>query len=241
MTPRCAACGRPKLLDAFGCQGGAGRGYQLAGFCVDAVDLDANALRRYPLDCVGATVTVGDAIEHIKAEGHRYAMSHASPPCQAYSQTRFLTTTAHPELVDQTREVLRASGIPFVLENVVGAPLDYPLTLCGAAFGLTASSRQSRAQGRRLFLRRHRLFETSGWLMAPECACAEYRARGYVLAGVYGHGGTTEGQRGYGANAQEAAELLGIDWMTRDGLAQSIPPVFTAWLGEQLATSSVPW
>ena len=35
-------------------------------------------------------------------------------------------------------------------------------------------------------------------------------------------------------NAAEACEAMGIDWMSRNGLSQSIPPVYTEWIGRQL-------
>jgi site-specific DNA-cytosine methylase len=51
---------------------------------------------------------------------------HASPPCQAYSAGRNiwkgrLPDDRHPDLVAPTRARLIASGVPYVIENVIGA------------------------------------------------------------------------------------------------------------------------
>ncbi len=50
----------------------------------------------------------------------------ASPPCQAYSIMRnlpWLKDKEYPRLIDPTREVLVASGKPWIIENVMGAHL----------------------------------------------------------------------------------------------------------------------
>src|SRR5262245_50594177 len=82
---------------------------------------------------------------------------HASPPCQAHVQwqnlnaERYGSRVDHPDLVGETRRLLEASGLPYVIENVIGAPLRSPTMLCGSHFGLG--------------VRRHRLFESSVFLM----------------------------------------------------------------------------
>lgn len=135
-----------------------------------------------------------------------------------------------------TREALRETGRPYVIENVPGAPLNQPITLCGAAFGLVADDRD----GRHLFLRRHRLFESNVWLSPVECMCALMVGRGRVVGGVYSGGSATfERARtvrkgGYTPPNEVRKALLGIDWMTQYGMAQSIPPAYTEHIGRQL-------
>ena len=77
----CVACGRPRLRDYFSGEGGAGRGYRRAGFCVSPVDNSAARLARYDVDCIGAEKTLGDAVETIFTDGTAFAARHASPPC----------------------------------------------------------------------------------------------------------------------------------------------------------------
>ena len=201
----------PRLLDLFCCEGGAAMGYQRAGFEVVGVDLERRP--RYPFE-----FHQGDALEFLEAHAGDFDAVHASPPCQAYSITRHAHGKAHPDLVGPTRAALEATGLPYVIENVPGAPLRDYVTLCGAAMGCEALDVDSR----RLVLRRHRLFESNVALWAPPpCACADYRRRGYTIGGVYG-GGSVDLTHARGAlvrvvggpdltvsEAEKAAEIVG--------------------------------
>jgi DNA (cytosine-5)-methyltransferase 1 len=111
--------------------------------------------------------------------------------------------------------------------------------MCGAAFMMTAVD----DDGTNLVLRRHRLFESNVLLHAPPCQCAFYRANGYRVAGVYGGGSTDKTyareirKGGYTPSKAKQQELIGCDHMTLHGLAQAIPPMYTQWLGVQLAAA----
>lgn len=220
---------RPRLLDLFCCQGGASMGYHRAGFDVVGVDLAPQP--RYPFE-----FHRGDALEFVKEHAHEFDAVAASPPCQAHSITRHTHAVTHPDLVGPTRDALVATGLPYVIENVPGAPLRDPLVLCGTEFGLRASDPD---RGQRVALKRHRLFESNVWLMgAGGCHCADDRAKGRV-AGVYGAGArSVEAAKirrgGYTPAKATAAALLGIDWMTMDGLQQAIPPAYTEHVGRQV-------
>lgn len=206
---------RPRLLDLFCGAGGAAMGYHLAGF--DVVGVDINPQKNYPFEFHQA-----DAMTY-PLDG--FDAIHASPPCQAYSRLKAMwpeKRDAYPDLVGPTRERLHATGVPYVIENVPGAPLVDPLLLCGTMFGLGA---------RGMDLRRHRLFETNFFL--PQYPCLHDKARKTI--GVYGHGGHSGKHRM--ANAAEAREALGIGWMNRDEMTQSIPPAYTQWIGERLITA----
>ncbi|MFB6600730.1 methyltransferase domain-containing protein [Streptomyces diastaticus] len=90
-TPiRRVAGSRPRLLDAFCCQGGAAKGYADAGFDVTGIDL--NPQPRYPY-----TFVQGDAVEYIRAHGHEYDAIHASPPCQHDSECQRIQGRTHPD------------------------------------------------------------------------------------------------------------------------------------------------
>lgn len=219
----CAACGRPCLLDAFSCAGGAGVGYHRAGFCVTGVDIVA--MPRYPFHHV-----VGDAVAFIGEHGHRFAAVHTSPPCQSSSaltkgnRRRDGWTDTHVDLIPATRAVLAPLGVPTVIENVQGAQLRRNLTLCGLTFGL------------RVF--RHRYFELGGWTMpAPVHPSHKgHRVSGWRhgvryegdMVAVYGDGG------GKGSVTDWQA-ALGIDWTAdKRELAEAIPPLYARHVGTAL-------
>lgn len=215
---------RPRLLDLFCGAGGAAMGYHRAGF--DVVGVDINPQPHYPFE-----FHQGDALRWLDVtirHPHTFAAVHASPPCPRYSAIT-PNRDDHPDLVAPTRELLRASGLPYVIENVPGSPLIDPVVLCGAAFGLGTGCRDGRWRN----LKRHRLFESNVWLMAPGCCC-----HGEAV-GIYGDGGggpstRPSGGGGYKAYPEEARAALGIDWADRRGLANAIPPAYTEFIGEQL-------
>jgi DNA (cytosine-5)-methyltransferase 1 len=126
------------------------------------------------------------------------------------------------DLVPATRERLIGSGLPYVIENVVGAPLIDPIMLCGSSFGLD--------------VRRHRVFETNFPVMAMPCAHGQQEPR----FDVYEHGKWRKSATVpvYGAGGRKAVEhwpaAMGIDWMNRKELAQAIPPAYTEFIGHQL-------
>ena len=207
----------PRLLDLFCGAGGAARGYQLAGFYVVGVDN-----RPQPRYC-------GD--EFIQADAMGFPLDgfdaiHASPPCQAYSamRTNWNARDDHPELVPPTRARLAASGVPWVMENVPGAPLAPLFLMCGSAFGLGIPGYQ---------LRRHRWFEVSGfWAMSLPC-----QHHGPVI-GIYGdHGRDRRRKNGHGRyfTLDERKAAMGIDWMARGELDQAIPPAYTEFIGCEIA------
>lgn len=218
---------KPILLDLFCCAGGAAYGYHQAGF--DIVGVDINPQPNYPFTFIQA-----DAIQYVAEHGDKYALRHASPPCQAFSKTRTLHTNTHPDLVAATREALQAVDGPYIIENVVGAPLDNPLMLCGTEFNLTARD----VDGTPLKLLRHRLFESNMPLMgAGGCR----HDPNILTASVYGAGGgwtpahrdSPKRRGGYVPHTDVCRELLGVDWTTKHELSQVVPPAFTEYLGRQ--------
>ncbi len=209
-----------RLLDLFCGAGGASMGYHRAGFDqVTGVDLTPQP--RYPF-----TFVQGDALAYLARHGQEFDAIHASPPCQVYSKLAAMHPGSnHPDLVAAVRDLLRRVGKPWVIENVEGAPLvhaptldgAYGVVLCGSNFGLGVE---------RGHLRRHRVFE--GSLPIAQLACAHSGP----AVGVYGHGGHSGKHRMlYRA---EAAEAMGIDWMSRDEMAQAIPPAYTEYIGRAL-------
>lgn len=210
--------GQPELFDGCCCEGGAGRGYADAGFKVTGVDNRPQP--RYPFTFVQA-----DILEVLEDQTFmsRFAAVHVSPPCHDHTPlTSVAGTDGSGWLLAAVRERLNALDVPWVIENVPGAPMRPDLILCGHMFGLRT--------------RRHRWFEFSSsvGIVPPlphnhrpgvKTATKNRRQRweqGWDVS-VTGDVGTYVGP-----------EALGVDWMTGNGLSQAIPPPYTAYIGEYL-------
>jgi DNA (cytosine-5)-methyltransferase 1 len=209
-----------KLLDLFCCGGGASKGYELAGFEVVGVD-------NQPQPKYRGTFIQADAIEYLIAHGHEYDVIHASPPCQKWSLASMqhrLKGKDYPDFISVTREYLIASGKPYVIENVPGAPLINPITLCGSMF--------SAANGGQLRTYRHRLFESNLPLTAPKChhkwpnAKMGRPAKEWEFIHFVGH---------Y-TDAKIVREMLGLEWLSKKEIAQCVPPQYTEFIGRQILT-----
>lgn len=205
--------GKPKLLDLFCCAGGAAMGYHRAGFDVTGVDVKPQP--RYPF-----TFVQGDAIEFLKYHHAEYDAFHASPPCQRHSkmsQCRPGLAETYPDLILRTRANFLAIGKPWIIENVEGAPLLNPITLCGAMFYLDTY--------------RHRLFEWGEFdLWWPP------HVKHVTPTSKAGHWkpGTFVSVAGHCAPIAKCRAAMGIDWMNREELAEAIPPDYTEFIGRQM-------
>lgn len=213
--------GRPTLLDLFCCAGGAAMGYHRAGFDVVGVDVRWQFNYPFPFICADAMTLDPEWIGTFDAV-------HASPPCQHYSVLAKRTGCGDewPDLVGGVRQLLRRSGIPYVIENVVGSPLQDYITLCGTMF-----------EGVRVI--RHRLFESNVLLGIPR-PCAPHPLC-HTRDKRKNHYGKTDEMVDYvqvngGGNcsAEAARDAMGIDWMTKAELNESIPPAYTEHVGKQL-------
>ena len=202
---------RPRLLDLFCGAGGCSVGYHRAGFDVVGVDIDPQ-----PRYC-GDEFVQADALEYVAKYGDLFDAIHASPPCQGYSKTRTITGKTHPLLIEPTREALRKTGKPYVIENVPGAPLINPVVLVGSMFGLRTM--------------RPRLFECSfemPFVLAPPPAARHAEMGRKPRPGEYVH------VVGHVTDMAYCKQAMGIDWMNRAELSQAIPPAYTQYIGERL-------
>jgi DNA (cytosine-5)-methyltransferase 1 len=214
-----------KALDLFCKAGGTSMGLHRAGFEVTGVDIEPQ--KRYPFEFV-----LGDALEYVRQHGHEYDLIVAGPPCQLYSVTASLSNGNHPDLVGATREALTATGKPYIIENVPGAPLFNPIMLCGTMF-----------PGLRVI--RHRLFECSPMIWFPPAPCQhigrtepafhgdkakhpDYKKKSPLKLYQY----ITVAGKGFNTDAGRIA--MNIDWMSQNELSQAIPPAYTEWLGKQM-------
>ncbi len=237
---------RPLLLDLFSGSGGCAAGYTLAGFQV--IGIDHRPMPRYlQSGAIGFVQT--DALHILRwlLDGHGFGLNdpgpfnvgrhwnmsdfaviHASPPCQAYSAANNIHGRKdHPDLIGPVRDLLRQTGKPYVIENVPRSPLQGAVQICGLALGLN--------------VRRHRWFESNLLLFGTECG--DHTADYAIVFGGGARGRSHQTGRAKGGgpvihrptlSLDKAKAAMGIDWMTRDELSQSVPPAYTRHLGRQL-------
>ena len=212
-------------------------GLHRAGFDVTGVD---------KLDCAGRypfKFHQGDALEYIAEHGHEYHLIFAGPPCQGQiaitkaNRKRGGWVDAHVNLIPDTRRVLEAVGVPYVIENPPSEHIRRDTELCGLMFGLPTF--------------RHRWFEIGGWVKPwrehvphrghltigyrhgcrrtiEPSVCPKHQkwCRGTVF-GVYGQGGGKP-------TVPEAQRALGIDWVYDiDDLNEAIPPAYSEFMGRR--------
>lgn len=204
-----------KLLDLFCGGGGAAYGYELAGFDVTGVD-------NVPQPKYKGNFIQSDAILYLKENFQFYDVIHASPPCQKYSMASMqfrIKGKEYVDLISITRKELISTRKPYIMENVPGSPLINPILLCGSMFDMATY--------------RHRLFESNMPLIAP-------------IHFKHIHLNTKMGRPikenefvqyvGHFSGVKEVQEMTGLHWLGQSELAQSIPPKYTKYLGEQVKT-----
>ena len=211
---------RPRLLDLFCGAGGAAVGYHRAGFDVTGVDIRPQP--RYPFEFWrNDALDVLDNI--IKAPlSHSFDAIHASPPCQDHMRHPGVRFESHGTawLLPGTREQLKAARLPWVIENVPGAPMRADLKLCGCMFGLP-------------HLKRERWFETSWHAFDLQQPC-DHRDGTMPVTGKSPGSRTEKRVFGRWPSRQDWQRAMGIDWMSTLELAQAIPPAYTEHVGRAL-------
>ena len=218
---------RPRLLDLFCGAGGAAMGYHRAGF--DVVGVDISPQPNYPFEFVQADIAAHASIDSGFIRGidisREFDAIHASPPCQHYMRSGNVNRDEHPDLLGATRELLQATGLPWVIENVPGAPMRPDAVLCGSHFGLP--------------VRRHRWFELSWGEPLMTFACDHSQPITGVYGNAHGKGGAAAGM--LPSDLETWSRGLGIDWMTTAELALAIPPDYTEHIGGQLMAVVSGW
>jgi hypothetical protein len=239
----------PHVLDLYCCAGGAAKGYQRAGFDVVGVDIVDR-----PNYC-GDEFVEKDALDLLTAyldsgtfQAGEFDLIHASPPCQAGCTITNGTNRAkgwgreHVQLVPATRELIQATGVPYVIEQPTGhgGLIRTDLRLCMDMF----------RSGPPPWVQRHRDFELGNWPDLRWFGASESlpeqpphpRHEGYVRGmrhGVYRDGPyvAAYGDGGGKATVAEMQHALGIDWTgVREELTEAIPPAYTEFIGRRLAS-----
>lgn len=203
-----------KALDLFCGAGGASKGLSDAGFDITGVDIKKQP--NYPFHFIKS-----DALTY-PLEG--FDLIWASPPCQAYTilTRRNKNADKWPRLIPEIRTRLQESDTLFVIENVVGAPLNNPILLCGTMFSY-------------LRVLRHRLFEANFYI-------PRLLHRTHPLAHTFDrrkyHYGTTDEMQdfvqvtgGGNCSVHAARDAMKISWMNKKELNEAIPPAYSEYIG----------
>lgn len=210
-----------RVLDLYCCQGGATRGFQLAGFEVTGVDLYPQP--RYP----GERFYVSDAIRFVELNlewiRRTFTLVAASPPCQWYSLTQRINGIEHPDLIEPTRYALELTGLPYVIENVEEArgELRNPVTLCGTMFGLHTY--------------RHRLFEVKGFTL-PAPPHSDHAAQTVKMGRPLQEGDFYHAVGNF-SGVDYVRNDMQMEWASREGIREAIPPAYTEYIATEFLKS----
>lgn len=226
---------KPRLLDLFCGAGGCSVGYERAGF--EVVGVDHKPEPRYPYafredDALATTerLLAGKRVTFDRTpwEPERlylgdFDVVHASPPCQPHSSLTGWggSRRVAPErmdLIPAVRELLIATGLPYVIENVEGAGLHNAIRICGQGLGLR--------------VRRHRRFESNVALMSVPCIHNEPPV--IVVRGSIGRKVFDPRRKAIAPSLELAREVMEMPWATASELADAIPPAYTAYVGSAL-------
>lgn len=202
-----------RILDLFCGGGGASLGYEQAG--LEVVGVDLNKQKNYRGEFIQS-----DAIEFLLENYKNFDFVHASPPCQKYSKSAMQwrkNGKEYPDLIEPTRAALISTGKPYIIENVTNAPLINPFLLCGAMFDIPTY--------------RHRLFESNLTFIVPEHP--KHIIKCTKLGRKTKHGEFID-YVGHFSGVLMVKQFTGLHWLNLTELAQSLPPQYTKFTGEQL-------
>lgn len=219
--------GRPVIFDGFCCEGGIAEGFWQAGFNIVGVDKDPQP--RYPFQFIQADVLDLLADPRFMAQ---FVAAHTSPPCQAHSDLQKQSKLDYPDLIAPTRALLQALDLPYTIENVEGAPLIDPVTICGAG-----------VPGVRVI--RHRRFESNWPLAGVDCPRDAEGRVAHPLVFTYDkrkdHYGKLDQNSSYvqvtgGGNCTVANKraAMGMPWASAHGCNEAVPPAYGKIIGDQL-------
>lgn len=237
MTSRSRACTRARapgpcpppsreaifVADLFCGAGGACRGIKAAAPEATVVGFDRAPQPEYPTALRGVHFQQMDVLRLRPRDVAHYDLLWLSPPCQRYScaTAQFRSRIAYPDLVGQARALAEAAGVPYVIENVPGAPLRRDLLLCGTMFP-------------RLNVYRHRIFEIGGFrvvqpLHPTHRDPAGTRETVFGKRGPAGKRGRPRWRRAMGLGGLNVGGDAGGIYAYA-GLAEAVPPAYARWI-----------
>lgn len=184
------------------------------------IDIQGRLSKLYPY-----TFYEADALKLTVADLREYDFIHLGGPCQPWSKMvncRPGLREKYIDLIEPLRPVLIESGVPFVIENVEGAPLIDPTWLCGLMFDK--------------LLYRHRGFEGGNGVFIPTL----HHPKHVIPASKAGHWreGTVMSIAGNFAPVALGRELMGVtkERAPRSDVSEAAPAYMTAYVAGHVAS-----
>lgn len=229
------------VLDLFCCAGGSARGYLDLG--VDLViGVDTVPQPRYAgthfiqarASGVLGGLLAGGALRLPGLDPiflDQITFVHASPPCQAWSDLQKQSKRFYHDFIGETRELLKQTNKPWVIENVEGAPLVDPVWLCGA----------NDEHFPELRVIRHRQFESNVPLVGTPCPdkhplCFTMDKRKSMFGKLDQNTAYVHVNGGGNCTVANKRSAMGVPWMIGREANEAIPPAYARFIGEQILT-----
>lgn len=218
-----------KILDLFCGAGMAADGYAQVGFEIFGIDLKNQSHYPYNFQQADAIEVLND-ISYLKS----FDLIHASPPCQAHTRAKHLRNaqgkkSRFTDLLTPCLELLRKSGVPWVVENVPGSPgMENAVVECGSSYDLK--------------VRRHRLFLSDD--IPLKGSICNHKKQGKPIGVYHVMGDTCKGISSKtgklvigGSTAKTLEEGLWAMGVSRNitwnELKEGFPPAYTKHIGKQ--------
>lgn len=205
-----------RILDLFCKAGGASDGIRRVFPYAEIVGVDIELQPNYPFSFV-----CSDVFDLSVAFLQGFDFIWASPLCERWCPSLSVfpgRAEMYSDLITPLRPRLIAAGVPYVIENVVRAPLIRSVMLCGTMFDLGTY--------------RHRVFESNVMLLQPVHRLHRSLGLSRVRQGCAARlPGEVMSVTGHFTDRMAGARALGISReMTRDELAHAVPPVYAEYL-----------
>ena len=242
---------QPLVLDLFCGGGGSSEGVRRAGGASMGVDdSDQPSFRaKFGSSCF----TLGDALDLERLRGLVRRLRPigiiASPPCEGFSTATFAGAASTVErLIAVTRDVLEALGLPYVIENVLGARSeirDHAIIVRGQDFGLRTERPRFLESGGGFELILDPTLAQGGGALRRGCCLGERNRYGRLdsfkmpcrVPCCRGNIFSVMGSAPYMCTEAQEAAAMGLDsgHMPHHKMSKALPPAYMEYVTGQLA------
>ena len=239
----------PMFLDLFCKAGGASEGARRCG--VSSVGVDHEEQTSFVARFGSESFVLSDAqdMERLRDLVRRLkpVLIWASPPCQPYSSAPNLGAPSKAmRMIGLMRNILISLGVPYVIENVLGAKSSMisPVTLWGQLFGVHQRRTRLFETGNGFVLREPQWLLPEGRLLLRRSCLGSRRrfprrdpfgrtihAQGPRVC-CKGNIWATQGTHAHAGTTADHAESMGLDagHMTYAELSQAVPPSYAQYI-----------